>query len=186
MRLLDAADAQLFVSGSVDTPVDVICKSAGASPPSLYKHFGDKHGLLTAALRRRLEIWTQVWDEAIEAAAGPVERLVAVYPALRNYQAAHLPERWCAFSATTSATPEPSPALAAVLADERQLLRSRTAELVAAVVSDPAQADLLTRQLVTAYSGTIAMMLRESQEDAIDDGEATARALVEAALAVAR
>ena len=67
-RLLDAADSLLFIQGAFATPVDTILKRAGASPPSLYAHFGNKEGLIAAALRRRLNIWTQVWDDAIAAA----------------------------------------------------------------------------------------------------------------------
>ena len=182
-RLLDAADALLFVNGVIATPVDVILKRAEASPPSLYKHFGNKDGLVTAALERRLEIWARVWQEAAEQATDPVGRVLSVWPALRNYQTNFLEERWCAFSGTTAAIQDPSPELAGVLAAETRLLRERTAELVAELGLPEEASARLTKQLVIAYAGTMAMMLREPYLHAIDDGEATARALVDAALA---
>ena len=182
-RLLDAADRLLFVDGFIATPVDVILKEAGASPPSLYRHFGSKDGLVTAALERRLEIWTRVWDEAVEAAGDdPVARALSVWPALRDYQTHHLEERWCAFSGTTAAMQQPSAQLTAVLDAETSLLRTRTTELVDGLGLEPERAERLAGQLVIAYLGTMAMMLREPYLAAIDDGEATARALVEAAL----
>lgn len=181
-RLLDAADALLFVDGVIATPVDVILKRAEASPPSLYKHFGNKDGLITAALERRLEIWKGVWDDAMAEASTPVERVLSVWPALHRYQGHFLEERWCAFSGTTAATPDPSPQLARVLSAETTLLRERTAQLVAELGLDEQTSDRLTRQLVIAYAGTMAMMLREPYASAIEDGEATARALVDAAL----
>ena len=73
-RLLDSADALLFIHGVISTPVDRILKDAQASPPSLYSHFGSKEGLIAAALRRRLHIWTGVWDAEIAAADCPKDR----------------------------------------------------------------------------------------------------------------
>jgi len=184
-RLLDAVDQLLFVEGVIATPVDEILKQAEASPPSLYKHFGSKDGLITAALERRLEIWTRYWDEAMEAATTQVERVLSVWPALRAYQTTSLEERWCAFSGTTAAIKDKSEQLTAVLEAETALLRTRTAMLVDELGLGRDAAAQLTNQLVIAYLGTMAMMLREPYLDAIDDGEATARALLEAALAQA-
>ncbi|MBD2760516.1 TetR/AcrR family transcriptional regulator [Yimella sp. cx-573] len=177
-RLLDAADAVLFVDGSVSTPVDVIVRTASASPPSLYKHFGSKDGLIAAALRRRLAIWTQVWDDAIEAARSDEDRLLALWPALRVYQHERLTERWCAFSGTAAALPRPSAPVAQVLADETALLRDRLRKYALPIAGQ--QADSLAAQLFIAYTGTMATMLREPYEQAIDKGEQTARTLVAA------
>lgn len=182
-RLLDAGDEVLFVDGSVHTPVDVICRAAGASPPSLYAHFGNKHGFLAAALRRRLDVWGGVWQRAIDATDDPVERVLAVFPALRAYQEEYLRERWCAFSATTSAVPDPSPELEAVLAEERAMLHDRVAATVADLPLESEAAAALVRQVCIAYAGTIVSMLREPDVPSIAAGEETARVLVEAALA---
>lgn len=181
-RLLDAADRLLFVDGVIATPVDAILKAAEASPPSLYKHFGSKDGLITAALRRRLDVWSAVWQEAVDATDDPVERALAVYPAMRSYQREHLAEKWCAFSGTRAAISQRSPELQAVLDDETELLRTRHADLVAGLGLDAAVAHRLTRQLVVVYNGLLAQMLRDPYEEAIDESEATARVLVAAAL----
>lgn len=182
-RLLDAVDQLCFMEGVIATPVDAILKRAEASPPSLYKHFGNKDGLITAALERRLEIWTRYWDEAMEEATTQVGRVLSVWPALRAYQTTSLEERWCAFSGTTAAIKDKSEQLTAVLEAETRLLRTRTAMLVDELGLDEDAAEQLTNQLVIAYLGTMAMMLREPYLDAIDSGEETARALLEAALA---
>lgn len=182
-RLLDAADSLLFVEGAYATPVDVILRQAEASPPSLYSHFGSKQGLVAAALRRRLAVWTAVWDDALAAADGPLERVLAVYPALRRYQDVFLTERWCAFTGTTAGIAQPGPELAAVLADERALLRTRHEELAADLLGPGPEAVALARRLVIAYGGTVAMSLRNSWAEAVEDGEATARALAVGALA---
>ena len=124
-RLLDSADALLFIHGVISTPVDRILKDAQASPPSLYSHFGSKEGLIAAALRRRLHIWTGVWDAEIAAADCPKDRALALWDALTTYQGEHMTERWCAFSGTAAAIEHPGPQLQAVLDEETQLLRTR-------------------------------------------------------------
>lgn len=182
-RLLDAADQLLFVDGVIATPVDAILRAAEASPPSLYKHFGSKQGLVEAALRRRLEIWSSVWQETIDETSDPFERVLSVYPAMRTYQREHLPEKWCAFSGTRAAMAERSTGLQDVLDAETDLLRARHAELVAGLGLGPADSERLTRQLVVVYNGLLAQMLRDPYEEAIDEAEATARVLVAAALA---
>ena len=124
-RLLDSADALLFIHGVISTPVDRILKDAQASPPSLYSHFGSKEGLIAAALHRRLHIWTGVWDAEIAAAESPRGRALALWDALTTYQGEHMTERWCAFSGTAAAIEHPSAQLQEVLDEETQLLRTR-------------------------------------------------------------
>ena len=180
-RLLEAADALMFVDGVVLTPVDDIVRRAGAAPASLYANFGNKDGLLTAALERRLEQWTQAWDEALEAAASPTERLLAIFPALQNYQRERLRERWCAFSGTAASSSSPSEQVAAVLAAEDDLLRRRTTELATQIVGE--RGPQLAEQVIVAYLGTLSGMLRSSHDLAIAAGEETARTVVESFVA---
>ncbi|GGB43062.1 hypothetical protein GCM10011492_37500 [Flexivirga endophytica] len=175
-RLLDAADEVLFMDGSVSTPVDVILRRAGASPPSLYSHFGNKEGLITAALQRRLRVWTAVWDDEISRATTDAGRLLALWPALRVYQRDHLTERWCAFSGAAAAIPQPSAQLTTVLTEETQLLRDRLLEHSRLLAGRRAKS--LASALFIAYTGTMATMLREQYQVAIDEGEASAKALV--------
>lgn len=175
-RLLDAADEVLFMNGSVATPVDAILRRAGASPPSLYSHFGNKEGLVTAALQRRLRVWTEVWDDQISRATTDAQRLLALWPALRVYQHDHLTERWCAFSGAAAAIPQPSAQLTAVLTEETQLLRTRLLEHARPLAGRRAKS--LASALFIVYTGTMATMLREEYHVAIDEGEASAKTLV--------
>ena len=137
-RLLDSADALLFIHGVISTPVDRILKDAQASPPSLYSHFGSKEGLIAAALRRRLHIWTGVWDAEIAAADCPKDRALALWDALTTYQGEHMTERWCAFSGTAAAIEHPSAQLQAVLDEETQLLRTRLLAAAREITGEPA------------------------------------------------
>ncbi|MEK4240874.1 TetR/AcrR family transcriptional regulator [Janibacter sp. FSL W8-0316] len=183
-RLLTAADELMFVEGVVLTPVDVILRRAGASPATLYANFGNKDGLIAAALERRLAEWTEVWDAAIAAAQTPTDRLLAIFPALRTYQRERLDERWCAFSGTAAATGKPAAAVAEMLTAEDTLLHERIESLSAEVV--PGERGVrLADEVVVAYLGAITGMLRGDQERAIAAGERTAAHLVEVALAEA-
>lgn len=180
-RLLDAADSLLFAEGAVAVPVDTILKKAGASPNSLYTQFGNKNGLIAAALERRYHDWSKAWDEALTAARTPEERALSVFEALRIYQREHLTERWCAFSGTAASTPSPTAHISRILNKETGLLRERFRELATEV--SPSQAAALAVDLMFAYNGTLTMMLREPWEDAVAAGENVARRAIRAAQA---
>ena len=181
-RLLDVATRLMFVDGSVSTPVDVLLKEAGASAASLYAHFGNKDGLLAAALDRRLQVWTSVWDEHWEAADSPTDRLLSVFAAMDDYHQNRLQERWCSFHATASAQPTPAPEVARVLVADREQLRRRL-RLAAAEVcpADAAHARALADQVEVTYEGMLALMLRGPSGEAIAVARSTAEALVAAA-----
>ena len=179
-RLLDSADALLFIHGVISTPVDRILKDAQASPPSLYSHFGSKEGLIAAALRRRLHIWTGVWDAEIAAADCPKDRALALWDALTTYQGEHMTERWCAFSGTAAAIEHPSAQLQAVLDEETQLLRTRLLAVAHEITGEDSRAEALASALMVAYTGTMSLMLREDYPTAIAEGRASAEALIDA------
>nr|WP_275434764.1 TetR/AcrR family transcriptional regulator [Brevibacterium ravenspurgense] len=151
-RLLDSADALLFIHGVISTPVDRILKDAQASPPSLYSHFGSKEGLIAAALRRRLHIWTDVWDAEIAAADCPKDRALALWDALTTYQGEHMTERWCAFSGTAAAIEHPSAQLQAVLDEETQLLRTRLLAAAREITGEAAGSEVSAGEVSGASS----------------------------------
>ena len=151
-RLLDSADALLFIHGVISTPVDRILKDAQASPPSLYSHFGSKEGLIAAALRRRLHIWTGVWDAEIAAADCPKDRALALWDALTTYQGEHMTERWCAFSGTAAAIEHPSAQLQAVLDEETQLLRTRLLAAAREITGEAAGSEVSAGEVSGASS----------------------------------
>lgn len=167
----------LFIDGAFATPVDKILKAAGASPPSLYHHFGNKDGLIAAALRRRLDVWTQVWDDEIACAQTDTDRLLALWSALTTYQSERLTERWCAFSGTAAAIAQPSADIRAVLGEETAMLRERLLTHAQPIAGERASA--LASALMVTYTGTMALMLREPWQDAITEGQASAQALID-------
>lgn len=181
-RLLDAATRLLFVDGAASTPVTVLLKDAHASAASLYVHFGNKDGLLAAALDRRLEMWTQAWDEHWDATSDPAARLLSPFTAAQELRDRLPEERWCAFRATTVCFPEAAPEVAAVLTRERGLLRSRLQQAAGALLpADPEAAAALARSIEVTYEGSLALMLDGTADDALRAGHEAARSLVRAA-----
>ena len=164
-RLLDAAEDLAATQGVSVTPVDAILQRARVSPATLYAHFGNKEGLITQALRRRLARWDTTWQECVDEAPTPEEKLLAVFTALSRHRHALTPSRWCVFLGVAAETPHPGRDLEDALAADTRLLLTRLEELAAPLVGAQ-QAPLLARRLVLVYTGVLGMILRGTDVDA--------------------
>ncbi|WP_104181919.1 TetR/AcrR family transcriptional regulator [Arthrobacter sp. B0490] len=162
-RLLDAAE-DLAATQGVSAPVDAILQRARVSPATLYAHFGNKEGLITEALRRRLARWDTTWQECVDEAPSPEEKLLAVFTALGRHRHALTPSRWCVFLGVAAETPHPGPDLGDTLAADTRLLLDRLEDLAAPLVGAQ-QAPLLARRLVLIYTGVLGMILRGTDVD---------------------
>ena len=181
-RLLDATEDLAFTQGVAATPVDEILRSASVAPATLYAHFGNKEGLITQALERRLVRWDEAWQLTIDEAPTPREKLLAVFPALREYRMGVTASRWCAFLGVAAESPHPGPQLQKTLSADTQLLTARLKELAVPVVAAD-QADAVVAQLVLIYTGVLGMLLRGMDtETAVGLGLRIAGAAVDAAV----
>jgi len=175
-RLLDAADL-LFEEGVVGTPVDVLLRRAGVAPATMYAHFGSKDGLVTEALRRRLQQWDSTWVACLATASTPEGRLLAVFDALRDYRRNRRGARWCAFLGAAAELGQADDDLREAIEADTELLRSRLRELAVPVAGDGA--DELAEQLLLVVTGALAMALRDPDPLAhIERGRRIASALV--------
>ncbi|RJT83296.1 TetR/AcrR family transcriptional regulator [Arthrobacter cheniae] len=177
-RLLDAAEDLAATQGVTTTPVDVILDRAQVSPATLYAHFGNKEGLITEALRRRLARWDTTWQECVDEAGTPEEKLLALFSALSRHRRSLTPSRWCVFLGVAAETPRPGQDLADTLAADTDLLTHRLEGLATALVED-GQARMLARQIILIYTGVLGMILRGAEVET-----ATAEGRRIAALAV--
>ncbi|MFJ6000846.1 TetR/AcrR family transcriptional regulator [Arthrobacter sp. NPDC092385] len=179
-RLLDAAEDLAATQGVTATPVDVILERAQVSPATLYAHFGNKEGLITQALRRRLSRWDTTWQECVDEAEGPEEKVLAIFTALTRHRRNLSPSRWCVFLGIAAETARPGPDLEETLLADTRLLTRRLGELAAAL-PDPGRADAVAQQLVLIYTGVLGMILRGTDADtAIADGRRIAAMLLAA------
>lgn len=181
-KLLDAAEHLAATQGVASTPVDAVLARAGVSPATLYAHFGNKEGLFAQALQRRLSHWDATWQECVDEARTPEDRVLAVFDALARHRGGPDPSRWCAFLGVAAESPVRGADLDGAVTADTQLLAGRLAELAEPVVGK-GRADRVARQLVLVYTGVLGMILRGGDAGAaIDDG----RALASGALTASR
>ncbi|WP_405608064.1 TetR/AcrR family transcriptional regulator [Streptomyces sp. NBC_01508] len=179
-RLLDAADELFSRDGIARTSVDQVLARAQVAPGTLYAHFGGKDGLIVAALRRRLDRWDEAWQGAVDAAASPADKLLALFGAVSAYRERYTPGRGCAFLATRTELPAPDHPAQEVIAAESTLLRTRLNHLAATVTADRPEA--LARDVLLVYDGAMAGLLRGSEPDPLRHGRAVASRLIQAAV----
>jgi len=163
-KLLDAADDLFFTRGIAATPVDVVLARAGVSAATLYRGFATKEALVAAALARRHEAWTGVWEGAIAASGSPRERLLAVFTALDAFRERPDGARWCAFLGSAAEYTDPPEQLREVIDNDGRSLRDRLLELALAVVS-PERAAPVADALLLIVTGHLAMQLRDPGSD---------------------
>ncbi len=179
-RLLDAAEDLAAAQGVSGTPVDVILARARVSPATLYAHFGNKEGLVTQALQRRLVRWDRIWQECIDESRSPEDAVLAVFDALGRYRQDPGPSRWCVFLGVTAETPDRGPDLDDILSADTRLLSTRLRELAEPVVG-PGSAGTAADHLVLIYTGVLGMLLRGADaEAAITSGRSIAAAALHA------
>lgn len=158
----------------------MILERAQVSPATLYAHFGNKEGLITQALRRRLSRWDATWQECVDEADGPEEKVLAIFTALTRHRRNLSPSRWCVFLGIAAETARPGPDLEDALLADTRLLTRRLGELAAAL-PDPGRADAVAQHVVLIYTGVLGMILRGTDADtAIADGRSIAAMMLRA------
>jgi len=89
-RLLDHTIKILLRDGYKQFSMNAVAQSARASKETLYRHFGDKAGLLHAALTRNAQLIAPLLHQGLEQATSPKEKL---YRLGMNYlHGCYLPE----------------------------------------------------------------------------------------------
>lgn len=180
-KLLDAVDDLMFTAGIEATSVDEVLARAGVSAATLYRGFRSKEALVAATLERRQQRWQQVWDDAIDAAEGDEERLLAVFDALDTFGGARHGARWCAFLGAAAEYAHPSAEIAAAINRDtdhlRQTLRRLAQQLPCA---DPHG---LAEAILTVFTGELAMRLRGGRRDRAGTGRQIAETVLAAAVA---
>ncbi|MEU8625554.1 TetR/AcrR family transcriptional regulator [Streptomyces sp. NPDC048669] len=179
-RLLDAADELFSRDGIARTSVDQVLHHAHVAPGTLYAHFSGKDGLIAAALRRRLDRWDQTWQEAIDAAVSPAEKLLALFDAVSTYRGRYTPGRGCAFLATSTELPDAGHPVHAVITAESTLLLTRLNRLAGTVTTSDSAA--LADDVLLVYDGAMAGLQRGRTPDPLGRGRKLASRLIQNAI----
>jgi len=83
--LIEAASRRFYADGLAGTGIDAITAEAGVAKKSLYNNFSSKAELVTAYLNTRHEEWMGLYRKRLESAAGPKERVLAVFDAYADH-----------------------------------------------------------------------------------------------------
>ena len=84
-QLLGAAARRFYADGLAATGIDTITAEAGVAKMSLYNNFSSKADLIRAYLEARHEEWLTLYRRRLELAAGPRERVLAVFDAYTDH-----------------------------------------------------------------------------------------------------
>lgn len=179
-RILDSASRLFYERGIRAVGVDLIIAESNVAKATFYKHFPSKDDLVLAYLDRVDDIWTgQLRDCAAAAGPDPADQLVGMFDALRS--ACRRPGyRGCAFINTAAESAPGTPVHERTLA-HKTAVRAWVRDLARqAGARDPRT---LARSLTLLLDGGLASGSLDAGQDAPRIAKASARALVDAAVA---
>ena len=89
-EILDTAERMLLETGSQDAvSIRAVADAVGVTPPSIYRHFGDKAELIFEVCARHFTALEQHIHQACADIADPVEKLIALGRAYINFGVAN-------------------------------------------------------------------------------------------------
>ena len=175
-RILDAATRLFADEGIHATGVDRVIAEADVAPMTVYRHFANKDGLVTATLARWGERWL-AWlrDEAWLGGDDPGARLEALWDALEKWFADEGFRGSYVANVATELRAKPGHPAQAVIAAHRAALRELLQDLLTAGGPPPAGTVLQLQMLI---DGAVAAAAVDRQPGAAADARALAAGLV--------
>jgi AcrR family transcriptional regulator len=175
-RILDAATRLFADEGIHATGVDRVIAEADVAPMTVYRHFANKDGLVTATLARWGERWL-AWlrDEAWLGGDDPGARLEALWDALEKWFADEGFRGSYVANVATELRAKPGHPAQAVIAAHRAALRELLQDLLTADGPPPAGTVLQLQMLI---DGAVAAAAVDRQPGAAADARALAAGLV--------
>jgi AcrR family transcriptional regulator len=175
-RVLATADALFYERGVQAVGMDAIREASGVSLKRLYQAFPSKDQLVQAVLSRRDRAVRAAVGRHVDAAADPVDRILAVFDYLDEWF--REPDfRGCAFINAYAELGPASADVADLVRGHKRALQAHLAELVAAAGRPPALAD----QLAILANGAMVLAAITGSPDAARQAREAARVLVTAA-----
>jgi AcrR family transcriptional regulator len=172
-RLLDATERLVYRDGIHGTGVDTILAEASVARMSLYNQFGNKDGLVLAALERRDRRWMEWYASRVEALApaGPA-RVPALFDVLGEWFR-QSDFHGCAFINAAGELPDPTHEVRRLSLRHKQAL----ARFIALVATE-AGIEPFGRALFLLVEGAIVTAMVEGRPDAAADARLAASRLV--------
>jgi AcrR family transcriptional regulator len=180
-QLLEAAARRFYADGLAATGIDTITAEAGVAKMSLYNNFSSKADLIRAYLEARHEEWLTLYRRRLELAAGPRERVLAVFDAYADHagQAYEHGFRGCGLLNAAAELPAGDPGRAVVRAHKEEvegLLASHLKDLP----GRPGQARAMAEHLAFLLEGAMARAGLEGDDVRLEHARRIASGLLEA------
>ena len=172
-RLLDATERLIYRDGINGTGVDTILAEAAVARMSLYNQFGNKDGLVLAALDRRDRRWL-AWFETRVTALAPTGcgRVLALFDALGEWFR-QTDFHGCAFINAAGELADPAHAVRRLSARHKLALG-----LFVTRIAEEAGQGSLDRALFLLIEGAIVTAMVEGRPDAARDARDIAARLM--------
>lgn len=84
-KLLQAAASLFYADGITATGIDAVTTRAGVAKMSLYNNFDSKADLVAAYLNARHAEWLGFYEQRVNHASSPAERVLAVFDAYSDH-----------------------------------------------------------------------------------------------------
>jgi AcrR family transcriptional regulator len=146
------ADELFYARGIQSVGMDQIRTAAGVSLKKLYAAFPGKEQLIAAVLAGRHDYWERGIGQAVDAAASPRDKLLAMYDFLETWFGDDT-FRGCGFINAFGELGATSPAVAEIARAHKDSFQRYVAGLALQAVPDAARAEELAAQLALLAEG---------------------------------
>ena len=180
-EIVEAADELFYGRGIQAVGMDEVRSAAGVSLKKLYASFPGKEQLVVAVLAERHEIWQRGIASAVDAAAGPRGKLLAMYDFLEEWFA-DTSFRGCGFINAFGELGATSPAVADAARGHKREFQEAVLALTHEAGLAGAPADELAAQLALLAEGAQTTAAISGTTDPARVARRAAEVLVGAAL----
>lgn len=178
-RLLDAALELFQRQGIRATPVDQIISHAHTQVPILYRHYGDKDGMIVAATDHWDSDFRARLDHVLQAHDTPRAKLLALFDFLERWLADHQWRGWLVADAAMEFADNTTHGVHQVVAHHRHAMRALLGDLAAtAGARDP---NALAVQVQVLLDGAMIGAILDHGPDPIRAARAEVEILLSAA-----
>ena len=181
-QLLEAAARRFYADGLAATGIDTITAEAGVAKMSLYNNFSSKADLIHAYLEARHEEWLALYRRRLELAAGPRERVLAVFDAYADHATLAYQHgfRGCGLLNAAAELPAGDPGRAVVRAHKEEVEMLLASHLEDLLPRRPGQARALAEHLAFLLEGAMARAGLEGDDVRLEHARRIASGLLEA------
>ena len=179
-HIVDVADRLFYARGIQSVGMDEIRTRAGVSLKKLYAAFPGKEQLVAAVLAGRHDVWERGVHGAVDAAATPRDKLLAIYDFLESWFGDDT-FRGCGFINAFGELGATSPAVAEIARDHKDSFQRFVAGIAVQAVPDAARAEELAAQLALLAEGAQTTAAIAGTTDAAVHARRAAAVLIDAA-----